>query len=148
MSCFGLYQLLLALNISNDTLEAVGAGLSLLEELNRSQNDEAYFGYTPETLPCIHRGRPRLDIKQEQLEYLLNLGFKCPKIAELLGVSLSIIRRRMSDFGLSVTALYSSITDHELDVMVSQVKRNFPNCGSRLMRNGTVGTYGATFCAK
>ena len=45
-----LYRLLLALNISNDTLEAIGAGLSLLEELNRSQNDEAYFGYTPETL--------------------------------------------------------------------------------------------------
>ena len=60
------------------------------------------------------------------------MGFKCPKIAEVMGVSLSTIRRRMSEFGLSVTALYSNITDHELDVMVTQIKHDFPNCGSRL----------------
>ena len=127
-----LYRLLLALNVSNDVKECVGAGLNLLEELNRSVCDD-HFGYSPRTVPRNNSGRPRLDIRQEQLEYLLNLGFKCPKIAEVLGVSLSTIRRRMSEFGLSVTALYSSITDHELDVMVSQIKREFPNSGSRLM---------------
>ena len=60
------------------------------------------------------RGRPRLEIKQQQLEYLLQLGFSCPKIAGVLGVSLSTIRRRMSEFGLSVTSLYSDVTDQEL----------------------------------
>ena len=40
----------------------------------------------------------------------------------------------MSEFGLSVTALYSSVTNQELDVLVSQIKDAFPNCGSRLMR--------------
>ena len=59
-----------------------------------------------------------MDVKQEQLEYLLHLGFNCPKVAEVLGVSLSTIRR-MSDFGLSITALYSGITDEELDSLVS-----------------------------
>ena len=51
----------------------------------------------------------------------------------MLGVSLSIVRRRMNDFGFTVTALYSSITDVELDLLVSQVKDEFPNCGTRLM---------------
>ena len=108
--------MLLALNsVSSETLEAVGVGRSLLEELNRLQTAEVHFGYTAPLTPSgNHRGRPRLDIEQEQLEYLLNLGFNCPKIAEVMGVSLSTIRRRMSEFGLSVTALYSNITDHEL----------------------------------
>ena len=82
------------------------------------------------THPWYSMKTVRFDVKQEQLEYLLDLGFNCPKVAEVLGVSL---RRRMSEFGLSVTALYSSVTDQELDVLVSQIKDAFPNCGSCLM---------------
>ena len=129
-----LHRTLLAINTcSNNVLEAVGMSLTLLEELNSSQSMVNEQGYTPQLLMENRRGRPRLDIKQEQLEYLLCLGFSCPKIAEVLGVSLSTIRRRMSEFGLSVTALYSSVTDQELDLLVSQIKDEFPNCGSRLM---------------
>ena len=39
----------------------------------------------------------------------------------------------MADIGLSVTALSSAITDQELDSIVSNIKEDFPNCGSRLM---------------
>ena len=52
-------------------------------------------------------GRPKIDIRQEQLEYLLGLGFSCPKISKVLGVSLSTIKRKMNEFGLSVTSLYT-----------------------------------------
>lgn len=129
-----LYRILLALSTcSSDVVEAVGRSLSLLEDLNRAQSTESACGYTPRVLQEDRRGRPKLDIKPEQLEYLLHLGFNCPKIADVLGVSLSTIRRRMSEFGLSVTALYSTITDQELDSLVSQIKEDFPNCGSRLM---------------
>ena len=55
-------------------------------------------GYTPQYLFSGRIGRPRLDIRQEQLEYLLHLGFTCPQIAMLMGVSLSTIRRRMSEY--------------------------------------------------
>ena len=130
-----LYRILLAINAcSNNVLEAVGMSLSLLEELNRAQSMENEHGYTTQVLLENRRGRPSLDVKQEQLEYLLHLGFNCPKVAEVLGVSLSTIRRRMNEFGLSVTALYSSITDEELDSLVSRIKDEFPNCGSRLMQ--------------
>ena len=96
-------------------------------------------GYVP-TVVCENvRGRPRLEVKQKQLEYLLELGFKCSKIAEVLGVSLSTVRRRMSKFGLSVTALYSQVTDQELDEIVSEIKHDFPKCGSRLMYGHLVG---------
>ncbi len=61
------------------------------------------------------------------------MGFNCPKVAAVIGVSLSTLRRRMSAFGLSVTSLYSSISDQDLDSLVCQIKVNFPNCGYCLM---------------
>ena len=81
-----LYRILLALNVTTEVLEAVGTSLRLLEELNRAQRSGESFGYTPSVVRENHRGRPKLDIKQEQLEYLLHLGFQCPKIADVMGV--------------------------------------------------------------
>ena len=75
----------------------------------------------------------RLDIQKEQLEYLLDLGFNCPQIAAVIGVSLSIIWRRMCEHGLSVTAVYSNITNWELDSLITQITENFPNCGYRMV---------------
>ena len=100
-----LHHILLALNLRSEILEAVGVALSLLEELNRAQSVRNECGYAPTVFHENVRGRPRLEITQEQLEHLLHLGFKCPKIADVLGVSLSTVRRRMSEFGLSVTTL-------------------------------------------
>lgn len=39
----------------------------------------------------------------------------------------------MADFGLSVRALYSTLSDRELDCLVLEIKGDFPNCGSRLL---------------
>ena len=42
-----------------------------------------------------HRGRPRFDIRQDQLEYLSGMGFSWADIARLLGVSrMNMYRRR------------------------------------------------------
>ena len=129
-----LHRLLLALDLTSDEiLDSVAVGLSLLLELDQTKGAESARGYTVPVHVRNSRGRPKFDIKPEQLEYLLSLGLQCPKIAELLGVSLSTIRRRMNEYGFSVTALYSSITDHELDAIVSQIKHEFPNSGYRLM---------------
>ena len=126
--------LLSSLNTSDndDVLESVAVGLSILEELSRTQNAECSFGYTSSTIPQCSRGRPKFRIEPDQLEYLLGIGLPCPTIAKISGVSLST-RRRMSEYGFSITALYSNITDHELDTVVAQIKRDFPNCGYRLM---------------
>ncbi len=79
------------------------------------------------------RGRPSLDVSSEQVEYLLSIGFSCPDIASVIGVSLSTIRRRMTQSGLSVRALYSSISDNELDILAGTIQEQFPNCGYRMM---------------
>lgn len=49
---------------------------------------------------------------------MLELGFSVPKIRVLIGVSVSTVRRRMSFYGLSVQALYTSMSDEQLDAMI------------------------------
>lgn len=90
-------------------------------------------GLVPRLIGHGRRGRPFYDIRSEQLKYLLQIRFSCPQIAKFIGVSMSTIRRRMTYYGLSVQSLYSSITDDELDMVVSEISGHFPNCGYRMM---------------
>jgi len=117
---------------STEVLESVGVGLSLLVSVQDVDLGRGN-GYVPRRLLNQNRGRPRLGISADQLQYLLELGFTCPQIASVLGVSLSTIRRRMGDYNLSVSGQYADITDRELDDIVMDIKSAFPNCGYHLM---------------
>ena len=66
---------------SSDVLEGVGMALSFLEELNHGQNES---GYVSQILYENVRGRSRLEVKHDQLEYLLHLGFSVPKQGRFL----------------------------------------------------------------
>ena len=79
-------------------------------------------------------GRPHLDVLKEELEYLLSMGFSGPQISTAIGVSLSTVRRRIAQYGLTVGDLYSDVTDQELDQIVSETKLLFPNSGFRIMQ--------------
>lgn len=52
-------------------------------------------------------GRPAFGISCHQLQYLIESRFSVPQIAELLCLSVSTVRRRMSAFNLSIRATYS-----------------------------------------
>lgn len=130
-----LFRMLLSLDVSDQILEAISASFCLLQEVNESLHSASTeCGYTPHTFASGTVGRPRFNITQEQLEHLLSLGFSGPRIAEVLGVSLSTVRRRMNDYNLCIRSLYSVVTDEDLDRIVSDIKQEFPNCGYRLMK--------------
>ena len=80
------------------------------------------------------RGRPRLDITEEFLMYFFDHNFSATTTAMLLHVSLSTVRRRMAEFGLSVRSNYSDIPDDELDRLITTIHYHHPNCGYRLMQ--------------
>lgn len=80
------------------------------------------------------RGRPRVTISQEIVEYLIGNRFSVPQAAQLLQVSTSTLRRRMFDFGITVRSTYSSLDDNQLDSITSQLQRHYPNCGYRLLQ--------------
>ena len=78
-------------------------------------------------------GRPKFDISYTQLKEMIQQRFSVRNIADLLGVSVSTIRRRMTVFNLAVRDTYSSISDAELDYIIYGVQQQFPNWGNRLM---------------
>ena len=49
----------------------------------------------------------------------------------MLNVSISTVRRRMSEYGLSVSATYASLSD---DSLVADIQHHFPMCGNRQMQ--------------
>jgi len=125
------YRILCASNLEDNMLERVSQCLLHLQELQRSQPEA--INYSPELL-YEERGRPKFHVSFEQLEHLLKIGLNCSSIASLLGVSLRTVRRRMSEFGLSVREYYTDINDSQLDFIVEGVKSIFPNYGYRMLQ--------------
>ena len=79
------------------------------------------------------RGRPKLNISQDQLQFLVERGFTIPDISRMLNVSVRTIERRLHDFGLSTTENYSHIDDQFLDRIIQGILRDFPSFGYRRM---------------
>ena len=50
----------------------------------------------------LRRGRPSFDIKEEQLAFLVENGFKVPQISQVLGVSIRTVERRLAVFGIKM----------------------------------------------
>ena len=77
------------------------------------------------------RGRPRIEISEEQLSTLLAFDFKIESVANMLQVSTKTIRRRIVQYGLEEDADFSGISDSQLDHITQQFVTNHPNCGER-----------------
>ncbi|XP_054643425.1 uncharacterized protein LOC129187769 [Dunckerocampus dactyliophorus] len=77
-------------------------------------------------------GRLAFDIPRAALEHHVHCGLPACQIAAMLGVSKRTIRRRMQQYGLRKTDLYSAVNDEELDRIVSEVHRRHPNTGYKL----------------
>ena len=79
------------------------------------------------------RGRPRIDVSREQLELLLNQGFKAKAMARLLGCSSSFIYRKLSSLGISIRQRFTPIRDSDLEQHVRTLHQQHPRsgCGAR-----------------
>ena len=75
------------------------------------------------------RGRPRFDVSKEQLEFLLERGFSVPAVAQILGISVRTTERRLQEFGISATQLFTLIDDQTLDRTIEDILRSFPSSG-------------------
>ena len=73
----------------------------------------------------VQCGRPRYHVTEDQLRHLLSHGFAVPVIAQMLqlGISVSSVRRRMTEYGLSSSSTYSQISDIDLDATVIELKQ-------------------------
>ena len=112
--------------VSNACVSALGETVTLLETCLASLNRKSHCSLTS-PLPM---GRPKLAIHREQLEYFLSVGFNKTQISRMLGVCARTITRRMNQYNLEGIQ-FSVLTDQELDRIVTEVHRQFPQSGYR-----------------
>ena len=106
-----------------------------LQNLRSLQDGHREYPQTrqPAMVQSGSAGRPRFDIPQLQLSFLVESGFTGPQIASILGVSLRTVRRRMAGYGLSMSGEYADISDSDLEHLVMEIKTDFPTCGQKQM---------------
>lgn len=119
--------------ITDEVNELLRQALLSIEDM---QNHECLGNtrtITPQRAQTGSIGRPCFSIPREQLYYLIETRFTVPQIADMIGVSVRTVHRRMSEYGLSIHSMYSEMTDQELDEIISVIHQEFPMCGNRQM---------------
>jgi len=120
-------------SILNETLTKVR---NLIDQLQRYRNswsgvfnENAYSSPTESTGQGT--GRPRYVIAEEQIRFLRELHFPWKKIADLLGVSESTLRRRRSIYGMTgdEEPSWTQISDNDLEKIVQEIQELTPNIG-------------------
>ena len=76
-------------------------------------------------------GRPRYVIEEDQIRFLREMHFPWKKIADLLGVSESTLRRRRLMYGMTdlEESSWTQITDSDLSRIVQEIQELTPNIG-------------------
>ncbi|MEQ2257725.1 hypothetical protein ILYODFUR_037707 [Ilyodon furcidens] len=118
-------QELVFLNALSCQLDVPSNILDALAHLHRLINLEKQSEEQQTTVVHIEQGpagRQRMVISSDNLCSLLELLLPVPCIAKHLGIS-----RRMAESGLSVTALYTTMSDDDLDQCVRDIKSRQPH---------------------
>ena len=117
-----VYRELIAMEALNNAhpdpgtlITIVQAALNTVRDLITSCQRRDATGYRAPLLVNGYVGRPSFLIPRNQLCNLLVLRFHVPQITTILGVSVRTIRRRMTDYGLSVRSFYTNISDSDLE---------------------------------
>ena len=78
-------------------------------------------------------GRPKFEITEEILRFSFDKRFTVSETATLLGVSKRTVARRMNEFSVRIGECYSNIADNDLESVVRDLVREFPNVAYKRM---------------
>lgn len=117
---------------SCDIVRASLASFRMMQESNNHYQFLEQYCFLPVSSGLV--GRPSFDIPSDTLVFLIENRFTVPQIADIIGVSVRTVRRRMTSAGLSIRQQYSSISSQELDDLVRVIQHQFPMCGNRQMQ--------------
>ncbi|MEQ2216636.1 hypothetical protein XENOCAPTIV_019589, partial [Xenoophorus captivus] len=128
---------LVFLNALSCQLDVPSNILDALAHLHRLINLEKQSEVQQTTVVHIEQGpagRQRMVISSDYLCSLLELFLPVKCIAKLLGISRWTVYRRMAESGLSVRALYTTMSDDDLDQCVRDIKSRQPHSGYRMVK--------------
>lgn len=139
-SDYTVFRLDLVLNVLARYLdtEGTGAGARITplvreaREMVTSANDSP-DAFCSRSIFTEQYGRPRQNVPQEQLQFLLERRFKTPQVAALLGVSQRTVERRLREYNMHTSISYSHISVQDLDAVINDILTNFPHTGYKRM---------------
>ena len=76
-------------------------------------------------------GRPKVTVDKEQIEILRSLHMTWQDISLIMGVSIKTLQRRASEYNIK---RFSSITDAELDIIITNCLEDFPHAGQVMLQ--------------
>lgn len=79
------------------------------------------------------RGRPRIDVSREQIEFFLRQGYTVKQMAGMLGCSSSFLYKKAKLLGVSVRR-GQAVTDEELIQQITRLHGLYPNTGSEVQQ--------------
>ena len=79
----------------------------------------------------MRRGRPEISVSLEQLRYLVEQGFSAREVGVMFGLSKRTILRRAKKTHGILLRKSSSLSDTELDSIVSEITSLFPRSGEK-----------------
>eukprot|EP00794_Sanderia_malayensis_P000833 gene833-125_t len=103
-----------------------------VRSLIETQSSDEAERYTVDRVHDGRRGRPRINIQEEQLLFLRSKHFTWTSVAKLLGVSSKTVRRRAHELGIGEEN-YNAITKEELRSIMVAIQRTTPNIGQSRM---------------
>ena len=106
--------------VSNECINIVD---KLKDEIQILERRHVRTYFQAELQDGQNKGRPKYKISEEQITLMLNLRFSIPEIVKLLNVSVSTVKRRMAKYGCRQRSVYSTITDDELDKLLSTISK-------------------------
>ena len=81
---------------------------------------------------CVSKhGRPKIDIGEEQLSYLIQQGFRTKEISKIFCCNRTV-GRRMNEYELSLLNSMA-VSDAHLDSLVREITTLFPLCGEKIV---------------
>ncbi|KXJ20777.1 hypothetical protein AC249_AIPGENE402 [Exaiptasia diaphana] len=73
------------------------------------------------------RGKPKINIPKEHLEFFIERRFNVSNIAKILGVSKRTVERRMHELNIRIRSSYSTISDEALVETIKSIL-SYENC--------------------
>ena len=119
-------------NTEINVFEIVIARLREVKDIISRENSVSTAYHVDRIFTGCH-GRPRFDIQREHLEFFVEQGFTSPAIANILGVSLRTVERRLNEFSVRLRSSYSDISNEDLDGVIESILCNFPETGYKRM---------------
>ncbi|XP_062317629.1 uncharacterized protein LOC134021136 isoform X1 [Osmerus eperlanus] len=125
--------------LSVETMQELVASLEELRALitttHAMSGEHSEDAFSAPRMPSGQRGRPKIAITRQQIQFLVGQGYTVKRMGQLLKCSASFLYKKTRALGLPIRSSRSrTLTNEELEDHIRRLHRQFPRSGNEMMR--------------